>query len=304
MYYWYGIKQLDEMKAIKKLNPITTKCILDMAKDKEGNIWVGTDGSGLYRVKTKEYSDWKQEDFEVLIIQELKDKIIKAVFIDVYNQAWVATNQGAYKVSVSEKNEVKVKRYSIAQGLPTNEVNCLYVDSLFAYIGTTKGLCRVPVGKPVFVQAKAYTTKNIIAPLNIRVKINGQDTTFIKEAILPYDKNNLRFEFVCLSYKSDKNIMYYFRLNKNGEETEWQTTTEIYKEFPLLSEGDYIFEVKAIDIDGNEMPIKQITFHISPPFWRNNVFRFAIFVYIFDRSIFNLSLANKRSQKNKYIRKT
>jgi len=278
MYYWYGIKKLDKIEALKWKDPILSKCIFDIAKDKAGNIWVGTDGYGIYRVKTKEYSDWKKEEFEVLIIKELKDKIIKAVFVDIYNQAWVATNQGAYKVSVSEKNEVKVKRYSIAQGLPTNEVNCLYVDSLFAYIGTTKGLCRLPVEKPVFVQAKAYTTESMIAPLNIRVKINGQDTTFIKEIMLPYDKNNLRFEFVCLSYKSDKNITYSFRLNKDGEEAEWQTTTEIYKEFPLLSEGDYIFEVKAIDIDGIETPIKQVSFHISPPFWRNNVFRFTIFV--------------------------
>ena len=278
MYYWYGDKRLDEMKSIKMYNPITTKCILDMAKDKEGNIWVGTDGSGLYRVKTKEYSDWKMKDFEVLIIKELKDKIIKAVFIDVYNQAWVATNQGAYKVSVSEKNEVKVKRYSIAQGLPTNEVNCLYVDSVFAYIGTTKGLCRIPVEKPIFLQAKAYTTENITAPLNIRTKVNGKDTTFLEKLYLSYSKNNLRFDFVCLSYKSDKNITYYIRLNKNDLKEEWQKTIETNKYYPSLLEGDYTFEVKAIDIDGNEMPIKQIMFHISPPFWRSNWFKFISFL--------------------------
>ena len=55
-----------------------------------------------------------------------------------------------------------------------------------------------------------------------------------------------------LSFKSAKNIEYYYKME--GIDDEWQMTTALRKEYPQLLPGNYNFQLKAVDTDGVKTP--------------------------------------------------
>lgn len=147
-FYEKNKLSLDSLKNIKQKYPILSKAILDMASNSSGNIWVATDGYGVYWVQRNQEANKQTVDFQVFKVANLGGKIVKSVFIDKRNHIWAATNQGAFEIEVITKGTkvaTKVKKYTIAQGLTTNEVNCVYANADFAFIGTTKGLTKIPL---------------------------------------------------------------------------------------------------------------------------------------------------------------
>jgi hypothetical protein len=189
------------------------------------------------------------------------------------NRLWVATNEGIFLLKLNLKPspfQYAIQKISLAQGLPTLEVNCLVVRDNNLFVGTSKGLAMLPIQNIIDAQKQ-----NMLTPLIIKnIKINRQDTTVLTNYELNYRQNNLDIEFVALSFKSDKNIKYDYKMVSENSDTLWHSVQDLHKEFSLLSPGKYEFSVRAFDIDGNAtQSVKPIVFRINTPFWNTNWFR-------------------------------
>lgn len=103
--------------------------IKDAFEDREGNIWVATFGGGLANMLNASFTSY---DFK----KELKDNNIHAVCFDK-DGYWVGGDKGLVKVVQGITRTTST--YGVGNGLPSDVVTSLYVDSKGTlWIGTDK----------------------------------------------------------------------------------------------------------------------------------------------------------------------
>ncbi len=256
--------------------------ISDMAWDKFNNLWVATNGGGLYYLSPEQQSQLLAHNNEQNLytpISEISSTSIKSLFVDPQNNIWASSNQGVYRLIPSAEEKPTVHHYSTTQGLPTNETFAVYADQQTAYIATNSGLALL--GN----YDTCSNNKNIANPplYFTHFKVNKKDYSPQHGKLIgsfTYQENNIDIGFVCLSYQSKQQINYHYRTIKNGDlqAATWQNTTQLQREFPLLPPAHYQFEVKATDIDGTESNIASLSFIIDPPWWQQNWFRASVLI--------------------------
>lgn len=239
----------------KLLYPILNKNIIDLKVDAKNNVWCGTDGSGIYILINN-------VPFE---IKELENYSVRSIFIDKIGAGWISTNKGAFRITINDyiNFNYSIQKYSQAQGLPSNEINCIFTNDSFAYFGTSKGLGIININyKEIF---------NIKPVLYIKHVIISGDSTFRKNINLPYNKNQIEIEYTCLSYKSNKNILYKYKLD--GIDNDWRQTINLKILYRVLNPGKYLLHLKAIDINGVSSAEKIITLYIHKAYWQTIWFK-------------------------------
>jgi ligand-binding sensor domain-containing protein/two-component sensor histidine kinase len=284
--------KLDSYFPLKQKYPILTKPISSFAIDLKKGIWVGTDGYGVYRF----YNNQIQQ------IPELAGIIVNHLYAENQNnRIWIATNEGVFLLKITDPNATNILKYdiqkiSLAQGLPTLEVNTLTVRNNKLYAGTSKGLAMLPIDNII----EANQVKSTV-PLIIRnIKINRQDTTVSQRYDLSYTQNNLDIEFVALSFKSDRNIKYDYKMisSNSATDTSWHSVQDLHKEFSLLAPGQYVFSLRAFDINGYPtQTVKPITFIINPPFWDMLWFKLLVISLILGAIILYFYLRTRNIKK-------
>ena len=126
--------------------------IKGVAEDRAGNLWVGTDGSGLFRRAGDELLRYsKSEDLPSLRIMTL--------FADSADNLWIGTAKG-----LSRLRDDKLTNFTVQDGLPGDIIiRTLAEDDAGAlWIGTNKGLARFKDEKfTVYKQSDGLTNETI-----------------------------------------------------------------------------------------------------------------------------------------------
>ncbi len=80
--------------------------------------------------------------------------------------------------------------------------------------------------------------------------------------------NAVRIEFAAPSYNDPAATVYQFRLD--GRDEEWSAwTPETVKQYTNLSEGTYVFRVRARNAQGVMLPEGRFTLSVLPPWYRS-----------------------------------
>jgi len=88
--------------------------------------------------------------------------------------------------------------------------------------------------------------------------------------IFPHNQNSVSFRFTTPVYQNPTATRFAYRLQ--GFDADWSSwTTTNFKEYTNLREGNYVFEVKAINGFGMESAVSEFHFSIAPPWHRSNV---------------------------------
>ena len=118
----------------------------------------------------------------------------------------------------------------------------------------------------------------------------------------PFRKNTLRINFSAPFFENDDPLQFsYFLEGFLDKWSEW--STDSYKDFTTLSEGDYLFKLKAKNIYQIESETATFKFAISPPWHRSNLayFVYAIlflfFLFLLIRFILNRMKQSKIREK-------
>ncbi len=84
---------------------------------------------------------------------------------------------------------------------------------------------------------------------------------------LPYSTGTMRITFSLARYVAPARHRYQYRLN--GLTDDWSVwTSETYREFTSLREGNYQFEVRATDELQRQSPTASFAFRVLPPWYR------------------------------------
>lgn len=160
--------------------------------------------------------------------------------------------------------------------------NITISDNNDVWIGSWNGLIHYNTSiikdykyvEEVFIkEALFYGSRDSVYVMNL-----DQAFSFTKQErfVVPYHMNSVTFRFTIPSFENPGRIRFSHRLLGFGDQwTEWSPID--FKEFTNLREGDYVFEVRALNAFGNVSEVKSIGFSVKPPFHRS---RMAIGIYI------------------------
>lgn len=242
-----------------KINPIT-RAVLCTFIDKDYNIWIGTEGDGLYC-----YNEKSNKFTKYGVSQGLPNDVVYGILPDNYGNIWLSTNFGLSRLNLSTR---QFKNFSESDGLQSNEFNygaylkCSNGDLLF---GGANGFNRF---NPNEIKENSFIPPIAITELTVNNKpflLISDDTKRIE---LKHNQNDFNFDFVALSFSQPDKNLYAYKLE--NFDSDWNYVgKKTAATYTNINEGKYIFKVKASNSDGlwNEKEVS-IEIYILPAPWK------------------------------------
>ena len=295
---WIGTN-LNGLKKFNRSSEKFTYCglntIMGIFEDKNKNFWVGDYFSGL--------NLFDRDDNQVIASYGQKDGLahnaIQGIMEDDHNNLWISTELGLSKFSIENRN---FKNYTREDGLPDNRFKfngcCKDADENMYFI-TEGGLIYF---NPDSIRDDPIPPKVVIRNISLFNR-SGENLNYegfisdLKEITVPYNKNDLRFDYVGLHFSaSEKNQYKYILENFDGD---WVNAgTQRNATYTNLDPGKYIFRVKAANKDGTwSKTAASITITITPPWWKT-IYAYILYTLIIISIIYlTLKLQLRRTRK-------
>ncbi len=227
--------------------PIFQRRISSIKKGPDGTIWVGTYDAGIVAYKNGKVLQ-VLNDSNGLTSNICRNLIVNGKYL------WAGTDKGLNKIDISKPPYKIAINYTTIDGLASNMINAVYVDSNMVYVGTPEGLT-------FFDETKIVNDSKCNMRL-LGITVSGKEQQWdSSKIILKHVDNNIRFDFVALSFKSAGDIMYSYRMV--GLDNEWKTTRENYLDYPTLPSGNYILEIQATNKFGVKSELLKIDFEVE-----------------------------------------
>ncbi len=258
-----------------------------IAIDSLGNIWVGSNGQGIFRLMSDSVLNIRQKD------GLFSDYCYSLLTADDGN-IWVTHRGGLSRVNPSS---LFVSKVQSAAGLSGQEE--IFPGAILKetngeiWIGTSSGLIHY---NPLLEQPSSQ------APLLslVSIRANGIELPQKEEMKIHYGNYKLRFEFIGISLKEPTGVKYQYRLL--GYDSEWsEVNSEGLAVFSNVSAGEYTFQLLASTSEGIVTPKPlEIQLTIRKALWTLwwfyllgfSILAFGAFVYI-ERREFYLKQRNK-----------
>ncbi len=123
---------------------------------------------------------------------------------------------------------------------------------------------------------RSYISKIELSYLDSVIYIYGSKTK--GEFQFPFRKNSFRFNFSATFFENNKPLEFSYFLE--GFSDEWSVwSTDTYRDFTTLHEGEYTFALKAKNIYGVESEPAYFSFRILPP-WHKSVTAYIAYVLL------------------------
>ncbi len=283
-----GLWYIQANKVVKDNHKLLQERINDLKISKNNIFWMTTKGNGVLIKNGKKV-------YNINSSNGLCGDVCQAVAIETDKIAWIGTNKGMSKISITSFKpfKYKIQNFTIQNGLLSNEINDLELKGDTIYVSSNEGI--------TFFNKKHIAKNSFQPPIYIsKININDKNIKLANTYQLRYNQNNIRIDYVGLSYKNAGNVKYSYRLK--GLTEKWTRTKYTSANFTTLPYGDYTFEVKAQNNDGywSKLPAS-IQLSISPPFWNTWLFRImaslsfigSVFAYI----KYRINIIEKRSQE-------
>ncbi|MEZ5082758.1 MAG: two-component regulator propeller domain-containing protein [Bacteroidales bacterium] len=230
-------------------------------------IWIGTFDNGVAVVQ-------KDELNFINIHHGLTSNRIKAIFPENDSIFWIGTNKGLNKISMSgsELLNFSIKKYTIVEGLPSNEINDITKIGTTIWLGCDNGLVcfnpetiNIPKEKPILMLKEVIVNQDTIRQIH-------DSNEF------PYFQNTFTFLFHTNTFKNPKKVNYAYKLNPL--EPDWIETTNTSVRYSNLAHGEYSFDVKTSINDGPVSDVISFPFVIHKHFTETIVFRIFLLILL------------------------
>lgn len=226
--------------------------ISSLAEDKNHNIWVATQGNGIFRcngdsVKAVNASNGIMSNYAYSILAGSGDEI------------WIGHERG-FSRYYNKSGHVKTYKTDFAKGGSCNQNAVFESPDGKIMIGTTEGL---------IVFDRSAERKKAVPVNNINfITINDVEYPYQKTYSLPYRKRyTVRISYSGINF-SDPEKVYYSTFLRNYDD-DWTKITTSREVTYNLRDGKYEFNLLSVNDEGltQENPLS-FDINIKPPFWR------------------------------------
>ena len=237
-------------KTLSEEDGLTDTRVQDIDFDSDNNMWIGTDGGGVFK-----YDGEKMEHFDVedgLAHSETYD-----VYVDDNDKVWVST----FGAGVAFYDGEVWGSIDTRDGLIGNTIQTIAsISDKKYFFGSYRGISQyTPTSNAGLVNISTVTT-----PTN-KYSIGNRNT----EEVSTQTDYRIRFSFNAANYNTiQEKQKYRYRIIGNNEEWSKPFTGNEMDWIPENS-GDYEFQVQAIDRDLNYSPPKGVKFSVILPWYLN-----------------------------------
>lgn len=268
------ITEVESLKPSREgLNYTTLSCLFE---DEEGNLIVGTNGTGLlfYDIENQQTRIFDTSD-------NLPSDIVQGVLQDESGAFWVSTTRGLANLRVSTA-DTHVKVFNRDDGLASSEFNygsyAKLADGMLAF-GGVEG---VTIFRPEAIGEQIRVPKIVLEDLQLLNKKSKSNSSrlpaninAVEEVLLRHFENDLRLKFAGVLHSTPSKVWYSWKMK--GLNESWSEPSEENQiNFVNLSPGEYIFEVRAANRDAIWGDVRRLKISIASPWWRSP-FAFAIY---------------------------
>ncbi|MEM9544901.1 MAG: ATP-binding protein [Bacteroidota bacterium] len=289
--YWIGKKDglfsLHSSHAksnLTKVEPFNFS-ISDVEISSEGQIWIASEGNGLFRLQN--------ESIDTIFELRNPEEVISQLIEDNHGNIWCASNFGIAKITPMSEAPFAYdfKRFLTSDGLPAREVKQIYVNEGKLYALSANGLS---VLSDQFSEEKQIPR----IPKLTNFEVNNEPQRIQSTYHLNSTANNLTFEFSTMLFENLDKTLYRFQLL--GAEDKLRESTNSSITYNTLSPGFYEFSVRSVNELGDESPELQVPIRIFPPWYLSNI-AYVIYIalvlsllYLFFHLQFKRKLANQK----------
>ena len=244
-------------------NLIRSLYIVPNADNKSYVLWVGSENRGLFRVEVEDGIPKLKTMTNYSIKQGLPDYSIHIILADEFENFWLNTNKGIYRVSKQELEafhqgeitELKGVTYTESDGLRNREGNggmqpAGLIDSKEKFWLPTQD------GVVTFDPAELINTENKAVPPVVVEEIETKSRIVLPNSSrinLEVDERDFEVRFTALSFVSPKKNKFRYRLS--GFNNTWQETNgDRSVNYTNVPNGTYTFEVMGSNNTGTWNP--------------------------------------------------
>ncbi len=210
--------------------------VTDLLLDRSGNLWIATQG-GLSRFDGKSFHTFTTED-------GLLSQYIRCLFEDRQGHLWIGTDSGVVHYDGQLFQTIKSPHIGpVCQILEDR-------DGTF-WFGTI-------LGSLIRYRMRQFPPQT--RPLRVIAKRAYENPT---EVVLTSSDHPVIFEYKGMSFSTHpRDMLYVYRLK--GYDTDWQPATrDMSVRYRNLPQGDYTFQVRAIDRDLNYSEIAEVQISVE-----------------------------------------
>lgn len=250
---------------------------------KDGTLWLGSNGYGLYRL-VKDAKD-PRGHFEALTTEDgLAFGGVKGIVEDLNGHLWVTTQNG---LSVYDPKTHIFSNYFENEGLINQHFywnSAMRDDSGVIYLGSEGGLIEV-LGENTESKPKGKLVFTHLMVDNQDVMPDGEylseDISIASSIQLRASNRSFSISFSALDYGNEEQTMFNYRMK--GLEDEWNTLMlgEHSVRYNALPAGRYVFEVRYLSAASTDhFETASIEVVVKPAFWNSWWFRLLLILLV------------------------
>lgn len=245
--------------------------ILSFCLAKDGKIWLGSNGYGLYCLIIIKEGKTYVKSFTTN--NGLANNTVKGIVEDNQGMLWIATDNG---LSIFNPKTETFSSYSRKDGLLSSQ---FYFNGAIRdakgkiYLGTDEGLMAVTgVNHAVHNSARLRFTELLVdnQPVFAGSDYLDDDISIAKRLCIHESDKSFTIFFSALNYGSDSQGVYLYRMK--GYENDWVQLQpgQHSVRYSTLPAGSYQFEVKYIpSFDSDKEQVISVDIKVTPYFWKS-----------------------------------
>jgi ligand-binding sensor domain-containing protein/serine phosphatase RsbU (regulator of sigma subunit) len=273
------ITRIDKDKMVNPELPDEASEISAFALDQNNEFWIGTNGNGLFHGKYEPEThafDLKR----MSTATGLNSNYIFSILAQKNGNIWLGHENGLDLITTRGDSSRSIQSYGPDRGFfgLQNNPNAAFEDQEgHLWFGTVNGLfCLQNDRYSSFDEGKFSTTYLTSVKLDGNT-INWENSAWCKgvkgpyqlpEGLsLPYNENNISFEFIGLNYINPQNIRYSWKLE--GYDREWKgDSPNQIATYTNLDPGSYTFQIRSSNEHGViSGEVYTFEFNILKPWW-------------------------------------
>ncbi|MQN11688.1 helix-turn-helix domain-containing protein [Prevotella copri] len=245
--------------------------ILSFCLAKDGKIWLGSNGYGLYCYNYNKEGKTYVKSFTTN--NGLANNTVKGIVEDNHGMLWIATDNG---LSIFNPKTETFSSYSRKDGLLSSQ---FYFNGAIRdakgkiYLGTDEGLMAVTgVNHAVHNSARLRFTELLVdnQPVFAGSDYLDDDISIAKRLCIHESDKSFTIFFSALNYGNDSQGVYLYRMK--GYENDWVQLKpgQHSVRYSTLPAGSYQFEVKYIpSFDSDKEQVISVDIKVTPYFWKS-----------------------------------